>query len=334
MADSENSEIAARNREGGAAGRAEPASERPRISRPMAFAIVAVVILLFAAIRWRLREMPLERDEGEYAYAGQLILQGIPPYQLAYNMKLPGTYAAYAAMLRVFGSTPAGIHVGLLLANGFTTLLIYFLARRRYGRLGSVTAAASYALLSTSEAVLGLSAHATHFVVLMAVPGILLLLAARESSDWGKYFAGGFCMGLAFVMKQPGAVFILFGAQEIVWSGWKEAAERKKLLARLFTYGAGAAIPYLLTCAWLYRAGVFDRFWFWTFSYARQYAATTGLREGFGYFADLIPQLFLGGNQRRATLPRPLFHPDASRGVPAGGKSVGVDLRRTGKAGP
>ena len=24
--------------------------------------------------------MPLERDEGEYAYAGQLILQGIPPY--------------------------------------------------------------------------------------------------------------------------------------------------------------------------------------------------------------------------------------------------------------
>src|SRR5258708_38741810 len=191
MADSENSEIAARNREGGAAGRAEPASERPRISRPMAFAIVAVVILLFAAIRWRLREMPLERDEGEYAYAGQLILQGIPPYQLAYNMKLPGTYAAYAAMLRVFGSTPAGIHVGLLLANGFTTLLIYFLARRRYVRLGSVTAAAGYPLLSTREPVLGLSPHPPPFLLLLSPPRIFLLLAARESSDWGKYFAGG-----------------------------------------------------------------------------------------------------------------------------------------------
>src|SRR2546430_7450436 len=138
-----------------------------RWPRWLTFALVLMVLLLFAGIRWRLREMPLERDEGEYAYAGQLILQGIPPYQLAYNMKLPGTYAAYAAMLRVFGSTPAGIHLGLLLANGFTTLLIYFLARRRYGRLGSVTAAASYALISTSEAVLGLSAHATHFVVLM-----------------------------------------------------------------------------------------------------------------------------------------------------------------------
>src|SRR5258708_15063755 len=188
---------------GVSAGSVGPVALRGRW-RWRAFALVGLVILLFAAIRWRLREMPLERDEGEYAYAGQLILQGIPPYQMAYNMKLPGTYAAYAAMLRVFGSTPAGIHVGLLLVNGFTTLLIYFLARRRYGRLGSVTAAASYALISTSEAVLGLSAHATHFVVLMAVPGILLLLAARESSDWGKYFAGGVCPGAGRVLEPTG----------------------------------------------------------------------------------------------------------------------------------
>ena len=47
---------------------------------------IFLVILLVAGIRFRLLEMPLERDEGEYAYAGQLILQGIPPYELAYNM--------------------------------------------------------------------------------------------------------------------------------------------------------------------------------------------------------------------------------------------------------
>ena len=58
--------------------------------------MLAVVILFFAVVRFRLRDVPLERDEGEYAYCGQLMLQGIPPYKLAYNMKLPGTYAAYA----------------------------------------------------------------------------------------------------------------------------------------------------------------------------------------------------------------------------------------------
>jgi hypothetical protein len=36
------------------------------------------------------------------------MLQGIPPYRLACNMKLPGTYAAYAALMAVFGQSIAG----------------------------------------------------------------------------------------------------------------------------------------------------------------------------------------------------------------------------------
>jgi len=60
-------------------------------SRHACYGFLALTILSFALIRFRLRDMPLERDEGEYAYAGQLILEGIPPYHLAYNMKFPGT---------------------------------------------------------------------------------------------------------------------------------------------------------------------------------------------------------------------------------------------------
>jgi hypothetical protein len=71
----------------------------------------------------RLLGIPLERDEGEYAYAGQLILQGIPPCNLAYNMKFPGTYAAYAAIMSIFGQTITGIHLGLLLINAATVVL-------------------------------------------------------------------------------------------------------------------------------------------------------------------------------------------------------------------
>ena len=74
-----------------------------RFSLGWEYLAIALVILLIAGIRFRLRDFPLERDEGEYAYAGQLILQGIPPYELAYNMKLPGTYAAYAAIMAIFG---------------------------------------------------------------------------------------------------------------------------------------------------------------------------------------------------------------------------------------
>lgn len=270
----------------------EPSSGRSNISRWIAGATLLAVVLLFAAIRWRLRDAPLERDEGEYAYAGQLMLQGVPPYQLAYNMKLPGTYAAYAAMMRIFGETAAGIHTGVLLLNACTTLLLYFVGRRLYGRLGGVAAAAAYALLSSSEAVLGLCGHATHFVTLMAVPGILLLLMARKQRSVMPYFAAGLCMGLAFVMKQPGAVFIAFGLQEILWRAWREEPEKKRIVVQICAYGGGAALPYLLTCAWLWRTGVFGKFWFWTVSYASQYAAATGVREGAQNFAKMVPQLF------------------------------------------
>ena len=81
---------------------------------------------------FHLRQCPLERDEGEYAYAGQLMLQGIPPYQLVYSMKLPGTFAAYSVILALFGQTPGGIHLGLLLVNAATTFLVFLLTRRLF----------------------------------------------------------------------------------------------------------------------------------------------------------------------------------------------------------
>ena len=72
-------------------------AERPlELPRYLVSAIIAAVILFSAAIRVRLLDVPLERDEGEYAYAGQPILHGWPPCLQAYNMKLSGVYAAYA----------------------------------------------------------------------------------------------------------------------------------------------------------------------------------------------------------------------------------------------
>ena len=90
---------------------------REALRRHRAWLLVALAVLFVIIVRVRLRDMPLERDEGEYAYAGQLILQGVPPYKEAYNMKLPGTYAAYAAIMAVFGQSPSGIHLGLTLVN-------------------------------------------------------------------------------------------------------------------------------------------------------------------------------------------------------------------------
>jgi hypothetical protein len=83
----------------------------------IAWCLVLLTLVFTAIIRYRLLGVPLERDEGEYAYAAQLMLQGIPPYRELYAMKLPGIYAAYALLLSVFGQTHQGIHAGLLVVK-------------------------------------------------------------------------------------------------------------------------------------------------------------------------------------------------------------------------
>lgn len=251
----------------------------PRHSAPswIWLALVLLAILFFAAIRYRLRDMPLERDEGEYAYAGQLMLEGIPPYSLAYNMKLPGIYAAYAAVMAVFGQTPAGIHLGLLVVNAATTVLLFFLTLQLFGRLAAAIAAASYALLSTSASVMGFEAHATNFVILPALIAVWLLLYAMRSERGWLFFLSGLFSGIAFLMKQHGVFFVLFCSIYLAWD--RCSAKRFERLARdLALFLSAAILPYLITCWWMYRAGLFPQFWFWTFEYAGEYSKM-GLRR-------------------------------------------------------
>ncbi len=246
--------------------------------------LLAAIVLFFGLIRLRLLNFPLERDEGEFAYAGQLILHGIAPYRLCYTMKLPGTAAAYAFFLAVFGQTPAGVHLGLLVVNSATIVLLYFLAARLFGRLAGVVAAASFALLSIQPSVLGFAAHATQFVLLPAVGGILLLLKALESGRLSLSFYSGVALGLAFLMKQPGVVFVVFALLYLMHRLWKRPLPWRTLASRSGILVAGFTLPLVFTALVLWKTHVFGQFWFWTFSYARQYATISTFSGGLQNF--------------------------------------------------
>ena len=250
---------------------------------------VLLVLAATAVIRWRLLETPLERDEGEYAYAGLLMLEGIPPYQLAYNMKLPGTYAAYAGLMAALGETVAGIHMGLLLVNAAAIVLVAALGTRLFGAASGVAACAAYALMSLGSEVMGTQAHATHFVVLPALGGAVLLLKYFDSRRLAVLGASGLLFGLAFVMKQHGIFFGAFGALYLAVTEWRN---RRPLPAPLGVFCGALAAPFAVTCLLLWRAGVFAKFWFWTFTYARIYASEVSLSGAASHFADVFPPIF------------------------------------------
>jgi hypothetical protein len=254
-------------------------------SKASVIGILLLITLFFGAVRFRLRNMPLERDEGEYAYSGQLLLQGIPPYKLAYNLKLPGIYAANALILALFGQTAAAIHLGLLLVNALSTVFLYLLTARFFGRMAGLVAAASYALLSASPSVMGFEAHATNFVVLPALIGIMLLLQGLRSQSRWLFFASGTLCGITFLMKQHGLFFAFFCFFYLISSSLGSSQKRHRLPGDAMAMPLGFLLPYASTSLLLYRAGVFHQFWFWTVSYAGEYAKV-GLRRGVRAFIE------------------------------------------------
>jgi hypothetical protein len=250
----------------------------------MALAVFAVALL----IRIRVLPMPLERDEGEYAYAGQVMLQGIPPYNLAYNMKFPGAYVAYALIMSILGQTIPAIHIGLILVNAATIVLIFILGRQLIDSIAGLSAAMSYAILSVSPSVLGLAAHATHFVIIPVLGGTLLLLHPPQRHSAARLFTSGLLFGLGFLVKQPAIFFIFFAAGCVLFADIRRHLHFNKIVARSFTFVAGVILPFALTCILLWASGVFNKFWFWTIDYARAYATLVPLAQAGRVFSDNV----------------------------------------------
>ena len=241
---------------------------------------MVLVLVVVAAARLRLLNFPFERDEGEYAYAGQLMLQGIPPYQLAYNMKFPGTYAAYAAIMELFGQTPAGVHFGLLCLTTLTALMLFWLGKQLLDRTAGVVAAAFYSVMAASPSMLGLAGHATHFAAFFATAGLCLMWKARQKVRWLTLFAAGVLFGLAILMKQHAALIGLWAAVALATArlGQTQSSVAKQLRL-VAVLGAGLVLPFGLCCLMLWHMGVFGKFWFWTMEYARQYESVVPIDQ-------------------------------------------------------
>lgn len=255
-----------------------------------------LVLAIVTIIRIRLVNLPLERDEGEFAYGGQLMLQGVSIYKEAYNdaLKLPGTCAAYALAMALFRQTPAALHAFVILVTLATAIFVFLLTRRICGPGAGTVAAGTYALLSISPPSLGLAAHATHFVMLPAVAGIFLLQNLDERTKAARIFFAGLLLGVSLVMKQTGAMFGLFAA---IWLAYREFHSANKsyqrLAARIGSLALGGLLPFGLTCLLIARAGDWPQFWLWTFKYAGAHAAVITFSQGMETAANQAWQLFM-----------------------------------------
>jgi hypothetical protein len=248
---------------------------------------LAAIFLFFGFIRVRLLDFPLERDEGEYAYSGQLLLKGMFSYRSLHTMKLPGMAMVNALAMLLFGPSARGIHLGLMAANFATTLLLFQLTRRLFTASIAVMAAATFAMLSLALTVNGFAAHATQFLLLPMTGGLVLLLKSLDTGRRALLFASGFCLGLAVLIKQPGVFFVVFAWLVLVQRCWAVQRSLRAAGSSSAILLGGAATPLLFTCLALAAGGDFRSFWFWTVQYAGTYRS--------GVTAQVALQSLAGG---------------------------------------
>lgn len=249
-------------------------------SKGQPWLIYIVLIVLFTiAVRYRLIDIPLERDEGGFAYCAQLIQQGIPPYTEVYDYKPPGLYFLYASAITIFGSNVEAVHLLLLIFSAGTSIMLFWLVKKWSDTTGGAIASILSIFLLASPSVLGFAAHATHFVMFWAMMGYLLLEIGLERRNNLIVLASGISFGLSFLMKQSGLLF-LFPAIFFILGMAKGGRFKDYGKSAGFMF-AGFIIPLVGVALWLMSIGALKGFIYWNIQYPWLVAQGSGTNDFF-----------------------------------------------------
>jgi 4-amino-4-deoxy-L-arabinose transferase-like glycosyltransferase len=269
----------------------EPFSMQKMLDNPIFSKYVPV--LLFALVtyilRWRLLDIPLERDEGGFAYMGYSWIKGTPLFSDYVDVKPPLVYILYGVFESIFGATSKGIHTGLFIFNLGFTITFYFYIKQKFSFGTAMISSLVFILLSSLPNVFGFAAHATQLLLWPTIGGIWLLDYSLKQTKIFWLIPAGILLGIAFLIKQQAIGFMLFAGFYLTYIILIQEKNWKKWLVSGFILTFSAVLPYILCILWFYASGRLNNFWYWTYTWPSQFAATqTGNTEIFNMMYGMV----------------------------------------------
>ena len=248
--------------------------------------IAAVILGLTCFVRFRFLGVPLERDEGEYAYmAWQLLLNGTLPYTETISLKLPGIHFVYVIILAIFGETPSSIHLALLFTNIATSFLIFLLGKRFYDGSVGIFAGAIFLVMTLTPSAHGFWANSEHFVIFFAMGSFLLMMVALDNEDKRYLFLSGVLLGISILIKQHAIFFWMFGFFYFMYCK-KQTEDFADIFSKAPIFLIGTLTPVISVFFIYYVTGNFNELWFWAVKYTFQYVSLVPPNEAVGRFVD------------------------------------------------
>jgi 4-amino-4-deoxy-L-arabinose transferase-like glycosyltransferase len=199
----------------------------PRGTRTILLA--AGLVLIVAAVRLPLLSIPLERDEGEYAYIAWRLDYSELPYRDWVDQKPPAVFYIYRLALSLPFEPVRAIHfIGLVFAAA-STCALFFLGLRFMTRFWAWVGAGLFALLSADPLVQGTAANTELFMLCPLIFSQIAFFASAARSKAQVLFMAlsGALIGIAVMFKQVaivnwfllGALYPIFAHEEKRWRG-------------------------------------------------------------------------------------------------------------------
>jgi hypothetical protein len=261
-----------------------PAAGAPEArERAASRALACVALLAFVLLRVPFVALPLERDEGDYAYVAWRMLEGEVPYRDAFDQKPPGIYAVYAALFALGPRSPVALHLWLYAWSAASALGLAALVRGLAGGLAAACALLLFAALSTDPRLTATAANTESFLLLPLVLSWGALWRAERGGGARAWAAAGALAAAACWIKPVAATHGLFAAAWAVAGAararpqarTREAARR---LAALALGAAAVSAAALGALAWLGALRDFvDIVVVHNWSYTRQHGLAEGL---------------------------------------------------------
>jgi len=230
------------------------------------------LLLLFVVLRWNNFNAPLIRDEGEYAYAAQLLIHGVMPYDHAFIQKPPMVVYCYALASLLVPDVFWAPRLLAYLSVALAGLLLGYMARLEFGKGFALPAMALATPMFLLPGLEQFPANTEMFLLLPLLGTFAVYVQARHHGQKTKYWlAAGFLGITTLCFKYTALPLIAF-----VFAIWLVESWRQTRDARPFWKHMLAAVLGGILAAFL-ELGIFlihdggTRLWECTVLFNRQY---------------------------------------------------------------
>lgn len=254
---------------------------------------LGIIICLIAYIRSNFLNVPFERDEGSYAYCGNIILDGAVPFKDIGSQRLPGVFYSYALMVAIFGYTLKSLHIGFIILNIISAIIIFLIGRRLFNNSGAIACALCWALLSMNMGISGFTIQSEHIVALFALAGIYFLIKYFDNKSYYLIALSGLFFSFSFEVKQTSFFLGLFAGILLVGKQFFDKdRDFKRIILSVLIFSAAVILPVALDLFIVWKRGGWEDFNYWFFDIRKEYSSVISFDQGIEYLKMSWPGMY------------------------------------------